>query len=262
VTARAGLLIVLWLAPVSLRADDLISADRPGLANGSSTVGRGRFQVEVGLDRDRDGEEVDSVSTPFLHRLGVTDAFELRVEGDGRQWANSSRTERETGWAPVSVGFKYRLTEESGRRPAVGLIARVFPPSGSGAFKSDLTTGDAVLTLDKGFGEHWSINPNVGVAWLEDDLPEWARRPGDGDRFSALLAALTVQYSFMPTVGVFVDTAWQVPEVPRESPLSVVDMGAAWVVGRDTQLDASGGWGWGGDRSTRWFLSAGFSRRF
>lgn len=243
---------LLAVPPAGASADDLIGADRPGLANSSATVGRGHLQVEAGLYRDRDDLDVDGFATPVLLRFGVTDAFELRAESDGREWAHSPHTEPEHGWAPVSAGFKCRFTTEDGARPAVGLIARVFPASGSGVYRSQRATGDAVLAADKGFGEHWSVNPNVGVAWLD----------AERGRYAAALAALTVQYSFRPSLGAFVDGSWQSPEVPHESPVEMLDLGGAWILGRDTQLDLSLGWGAGGLSVPRWFWSAGVSRRF
>src|SRR6185369_3944857 len=76
---------VLCLAAASLvhaQEADLISADRPGLADGSTTVRRGAFQVELGLERD-DENESRTLTTPLLLRYGLTEALELRVETSG-----------------------------------------------------------------------------------------------------------------------------------------------------------------------------------
>lgn len=251
-TVRAGVLALLALAtPAALFADDLISADRPGLANGSSTVGRGTFQVEAGFYRDSNDDDVRGIATPYLFRLGLTDALELRAEGDGYQRATAPHVDPATGWAPISAGFKYRLREEGHGGPEMSVIGRVFPSSGSRDFKSAHTTGDLVLTADETFAEHWTVNPNVGLAWLDD-----------GGRFTAALAALTIQYSIRPTVGVFVDGAWQRPEAPSTRSAAILDLGSAWVVGRDAQLDVSFGWGVAGEAVAHWFWSAGVSRRF
>jgi hypothetical protein len=238
-------------SPARARADDLIGADRPGLANASSTVGQGRFQVEAGAywDHTSDGD-ARGFATPILLRYGVRDAFELRVESAGYQRTDSGAGPTD-GWSPVSLGFKYRIAEENGGRPAASLVGRVFPASGSGEFRSDRTTGDLVLTADKSLGGHWAVNPNLGVAWGDD-----------GGRFTSILAALTVQYGFTPAVGVFVDGAWQHPEAPDAGSAEIIDLGGAWIIGRDTQLDLSFGWGVRGETVPGWFGSAGVSRRF
>jgi hypothetical protein len=133
----------------------------------------------------------------------------------------------------------------------VGVIARVFPPSGSGEFHEPRATGDITLTADKGFGDHWAVNPNLGIVWSDD-----------GERFTAGVGALTVQYSFNPAVGVFVDGSWQSPEGHDGSSAGVVDVGGAWIIRRENQLDLSFGWGVHGETVPDWFWSAGVSRRF
>ena len=174
-TAIASLLLAI-AASAFAQSDDLINADRPGIADGSQTIGRGKFQIETGLERD-DSDGLRALFTPTLLRYGVTDKFELRVEGNGweRDTFGGAST---TGWNPFSIGAKYHFHDT----PSLGIIARVFPKSGSGDFRSDAVTGDLRLAADMDLNEHWSINPNVGVAF-EDD----------GGRFTAALAALTVQ---------------------------------------------------------------------
>src|SRR5438046_2731410 len=72
-----------------------INPDRPGIADGSMTVSRGTFQVEMGAERDDQRRERD-LSTPTLLRYGITTAFELRVEGAGYQHVVNDGS----GWAP------------------------------------------------------------------------------------------------------------------------------------------------------------------
>src|SRR5205085_1422126 len=99
-----------------------------------------------------------------LLRYGVTQAFELRVEGNGFEHVPGH-----SGFAPASIGFKYH-----------GIIARLFPPSGSDVFKQETTTGDVRYAADIDLSEKWSLNPNVGLAF------------GSGTDF---LAAMTLQYN-------------------------------------------------------------------
>jgi hypothetical protein len=225
------------LAPAAHAQEDLINPDRPGIADGSGTLRRGVFQIEAGAERD-DQSGSRTLITPALFRYGVTDRFELRVETAG--WAH---TDHASGLSPVSVGAKLSLQE------GLGVIARVFPPSGSGAFRSHQTAGDLRLAADKSFGEKWAINPNVGLAFDED-----------GRRISAGLAALTVQYNLSPRLNVFADGGLTANRGGDADLL--LDGGTAWIVGRDTQLDASIGWGAHGGNVPNVFFAAGISRRF
>ena len=225
---------VLFLVTVAARADeDLIDADRPGIADGSHTVHARVFQVEAGVQLAK-----GSLSTPLLLRYGLTERFEARVETDAYT---------RDGWAPLSVGFKYHLLDE----PSLGVIARFFVPSGSRDARSDHFSGDVRLAADVSFGEKWSINPNVGVAVSSD-----------GERFTAATAALTVQYNFSSRANVFVDGGLQTPEERGGSTSLLLDTGAAWIIGNNLQLDASIGWGAHGRSTPNVFWSAGLGRRF
>ncbi len=226
---RATFLVLFVALPCF--ADDLINADRPGIADGSTTVDAGKLQVEIGAERDS-GNGPSSTSTPLLIRYGLTKGLEARVETAG-----FIRAAGDDGFAPISAGMKYHFLD----RPSLGLIARVFPHSGSGAFKSHKTTADLRLAADRDLSEQWSIEGNIGV------------EHGDGN--SGLLAA-TLQYNIKPTLNVFIDGG------ATTNPSSLLlDAGAAWIIGNDLQLDVSVGFGARGDVPDR-FVSAGISRRF
>ncbi|MGH9423520.1 MAG: transporter, partial [Thermoanaerobaculia bacterium] len=219
----AALFVILAALPALAQDADLINPDRPGLADGSAVVGPGIFQIEAGLERDH-GSDGRSVATPVLLRYGVSKALELRAEGDGYIHARGAN-----GFAPVAIGAKYHFAGE----PSMGVIASVSIPSGTAAQRSHTTSGDAVFTADINFGEKWSINPNVGVTSQDD---------GDG-RFTAGIAALTVQYNLSDRANVFIDGAAQSIERRGGGSSLIVDAGTAWIVGRDTQFDVSIGWG-------------------
>jgi len=212
---RIALLAVALLATPAF-GQDLINADRPGIADGSATIAARTFQIETGFERD------DAVkSTPTLLRYGLTQAFELRVEGQGYQSGGGT-----SGWAPASIGFKYHFLD----KPSLGVIVRAFQHG----------TEDVRLAADYDLSEKWSINPNAGVQI--------------GKHSSSGTAALTVQYNFSKTLNAFVDGG-------AEKSSLLLDAGAAWIVGRDTQLDVSFGRGVHGD-APKTFFSAGISRRF
>ena len=221
---------------------DLINADRPGIADSSAAVGRGIFQIEAGLERDHDPGQ-RSIATPLLLRYGITKEFEMRVEGNGYIHADGAN-----GFAPLSLGAKYHFRDA----PSLGIIARLFPPSGTGAQRSHATTGDLRLAADIDLGGKWALNPNVGVASHDD---------GAG-RFAAGLAALTVQYNISERANVFVDGAVESPEERGGSASLVIDAGTAWIAGHNTQFDISAGWRARGVTPPNVFLAAGISRRF
>lgn len=242
------------------QSDDVISADRPGLADSSTVVGKGTAQVEVGVERDRTsdaGVEETSVITPLLLRYGLTPNIELRVESDGFQSTHSrinGDTERDHGVSPLAAGFKWNFPPPANtHRPSIGIIGGLSFPSGSGNAKSDHWSEDLRLVADIELNERWSLNPNVGIAHDVDD---------DGHDFTAALAALTVAYQVSGSVQTFVDFGLQAPESKGGNTSLQFDGGFAWIIGRDTQLDFSFGPGVSGHTTPDFFWSAGISRRF
>jgi len=228
------------------QSEDLINPDRPGIADGSQTVGRGRFQIEVGAERD-DDEGARNLITPLLLRYGLTDRLELRVEGNGYQHLSVGGFTA-SGFAPLSIGAKFHVADH----PSLGIIARVFPPSGSGEFRSEETTADLRLATDVELNDRWSVEGNIGAVSTTDDV----------GRFTAGLAALTVTYAPTKKLGIFVDAGLQSPEERFGSYGLILDTGATWLLDRNTQLDASIGWGAHGLTPPQVFFAAGVSRRF
>jgi len=225
-------LALLFLA-TSVMAQEQIAADRPGIADGSQTVGRGTFQLELGWERDHLAD-ARAWSTPLLLRYGVSAPVELRVESQGFT---------SDGWASPSIGAKMHFFD----KPSLGVIARYFPP-----FRSAHSSADVRLAADVDLNENWTLNPNVGVITRDD-----------GDRrFAAALAALSVGYNATKSLYLFVDGALQAPETKRGKSAVLADTGAAWIVGNDVQLDVEAGWGVHGQTPPNVFVGAGISRRF
>jgi len=226
---RTAAIVTLLLCTGFAHADDLIDADRPGIADGSRSVKKGHFQIEFGYERD-DASADRTYLLPALLRYGVTDALELRLES-GTYEHNSEGS----GWDTMSLGFKDHFYERDNL--SLGVIGRWFIPGGSGEFESRRGYGDVRLTADMQFGERWSMNPNAGVT------------------LGTATGALTVQYNLTPKSNVFVDGSVQ-------KSLFIVDTGAGWIVGNNSQLDVSLGWGAHGADAPRVFWAAGVSHRF
>ena len=64
---------------------DLLNPDRPGIADGSNVVGRGRFQPEMGAQQEfhhESGSRERTFFLPLLLRFGISARWEGRVEGN------------------------------------------------------------------------------------------------------------------------------------------------------------------------------------
>lgn len=242
-------------------SDDYLNPDRPGIADGSNVVGAGRIQVETGVQleyRDRDGVHARSLYLPTLVRAGLNQDFELRIEGNTYTRVKATdltgEPAKSQGVAPTSIGLKYHFIDALGpQQPSVGAIVRFFPRSGTGSFRTTRATGDFRIAADWDFLPQWSFNPNIGLALYEDD---------GGRHYLAGLLAATLTYTRSKSLSFFIDTGLQAPETRHGRAALVVDVGTAYLIGKDLQLDFSAGSRIAGNTPPRLFLSAGVSRRF
>lgn len=231
-----SVLAALLTVPVAgQEQQETIVADRPGLADGASTVGRGVFQIETGVTVDRQGDE--SWSLPTLLRIGLGDRIELRIDSDvlGRSSDGSDL-------APVAVGFKLRLT--NGAMP-LSLLANVQPPSGGGSRRTTGFEGEARLVSDIELGGGFALTPNAGLSLVEG-----------GDATG--LFAMTLEKEIGNALP-FIDFE---TSFGHGDTSVIADAGVAWIVRPHTQLDVSAGVDVAGDEYPEWFIAAGFSRRF
>src|SRR5438552_3075145 len=113
-----AMMLVALSASAAWADEDYANPDRPGIADGSNVVGKGRFQIEQGFQdslSDTGGVHDRLINLPTLLRLGLTDRLEARFETNGYAWDRSSDpvsgVSHASGLSPVSLGFKYHLQE-------------------------------------------------------------------------------------------------------------------------------------------------------
>jgi hypothetical protein len=232
-TFIAALFLTLAASPAFSQESEIV-ADRPGLADGSVTVGRGVAQLEAGVTREGDEE---LLTIPLLLRYGLTDRIELRLESD-----TFGIAEDDNDIAPVALGFKWRFRD--GDVP-LSIIANVQPPSGGGILRTSEFETEARLVSDIALANDFSLTPNVGVHFVE------------GGEATAVFAA-SLEHPLGP-LGAFIDFESRIADGDTSM---IIDGGFAWVVRPDTQLDLSAGVDVTGDQYPDWFIGVGYSRRF
>lgn len=243
--------------------DDLINADRPGIADGSTVVGPKTFQFESGIQQEfrRSGNVREhTFFVPTLVRVGIGSRWEARIEGNTftrvSTFVSANPVDRVSGFAPVSLGFKYQIyNSNTEHQLSLGTIVRVFPTWGSNEFRTQHVTGDIRLAADWNFAPSLklSLNPNVGIARYEDD---------EGKLFTAGLFATTLNYLPTKKLNPFVDVGIQTPETSNGKTSTIIDGGIAYIIGRNLQLDASIGTRAHGETGPRPFLAFGISWRW
>jgi hypothetical protein len=247
----------------SAQEPDLINADRPGIADGSTVVGTKTFQIETGIQEEfrRSGNVREhTFFIPTLLRFGIASRWEARIEGNTFTRITTldpaNPTNRISGFAPVSLGFKYQMyNSDNDHQFSLGTIVRVFPAWGSNEFHPQHVTGDIRLAGDWTFAPRLrlSLNPNIGVARYEDD---------QGRLFSAALFATTLNYLPTKKLNPFVDLGLQAPEVKNGKAAAILDGGLAYIIGHNVQIDASIGTRVHGETAPRPFVGFGVSWRY
>ena len=257
-------LAICFLVPTvsaqSANEPDLINADRPGIADGSTVVGPGTFQIESGIQEEfrRSGNDREhTFFIPTLLRFGIDGHWEVRIEGNTftRVTTFDSASNHTSGFAPVSLGLKYHIYDSNNdRQLSLGTIVRIFPKWGSKEFRMQHATGDVRLAADWDFASSpkLSVNPNIGVGRYEDD---------QGRLFTAGLFAVTLNYLPTKKLNPFIDLSVQFPEASNGPATAILDGGVAYIIGHNFQLDASIGTRVHGETAPRPFLAFGVSWR-
>jgi len=248
--------------PQNTTEPDLINADRPRIADGSTVVGPKTFQIETGVQAEfrRNGDSREhTLFIPTLLRFGIDSHWEVRVEGNTytrvTSFQSTSTTDQTSGFAPLSLGFKYHIYDSNNYRQfSVGTIVRIFPAWGSKEFRTQHATGDIRLAADWNFAPHLklSLNPNIGVAKYEDD---------QGRLFTAGLFAVTLNCNPTKKLNPFIDLGVQWPEVKNGQTSAILDGGLAYIIGSNLQVDAAVGTRVHGDTGPRPFIGFGLSWR-
>lgn len=237
--APAAALAALWLTAGAAWAqdEDVIATDRPDFVESSNVVGAGRFQIEAGLSFERDRSEglrTRGFTTPTLLRLGVHDAWELRLESDGRSVLKTQERgagpDTQRGYADLSLGLKWHMQDEAGWRPSVGWLLHADLDSGSAAFR-----GEGVRPSLRVVAE-WSLpgDYSLGV------MPGIGLERTAGERHAAAIFGLVLGKAFTERWRGFVEVAAErIARGKHGGSVVTHDVGTAFLVTRSLQIDAA-----------------------
>lgn len=227
------------LYSASAQAQDVIESGRPDFVESSTVVGKGRFQLEAGLqyERERNGAGRERVlSTPAVLRFGVADTVELRVETEGRvnrhAGADGGRS-TEAGYGDTTLALGWHLIDADGSRPSVGLLASAEFDSGSRALR-----GEGVRPALRVIGE-WTLPNGMALGVMPGIGIE---HDGDGagaGRYRYGLFGIVLAKGFGERLRGIVEVA--LPHIARSRHGGVeasFDIGAAYLLSNNVQLDA------------------------
>lgn len=264
---------------------DEIVTDRPDFTEASSTVGKGRVQLEAGYTFTRDranGERVIGHSYPeALLRLGMfTDWFEFRIGqnfGNERTIMSDGTRTRAGGADDLYLGMKFGLTEQKTWHPEMALILQMTVPTGSSDFSArEVLPGINLLYGWEVVKDKVSVGGSTQANRVRGDfvLPDFTgvgldvtgpRQEATGKHSYLLLAqSLTVNYTLTKKLGAYTEWFAFFPHSaigPDVGPEHYLDGGFTYKVTPTFQLDIRAGVGLN-RHAADFFAGSGFAVRY
>lgn len=261
VTAVAAMCMGAAAHAAEAEAVEPISTDRPDISESSNVVGRGRFQIETGVQRAYQrggGRDENQMTTPTLLRWGLDNRWEARLETDGYTRLRSSGPgglQRTAGLSPLAPGVKYHIQDprEGSSRPSLGAIFHLSVPSGSSSFRANHLAGDLKLAADFELGHDWSLGTNFGILVDRDE---------QGETFAAGLATASLSHPLTERLRAYAEFALSGSATRPLTDSVILDGGFTYLLNPDTQLDLAVGTDLSGRSSPDLFWTVGLSRRF
>ena len=248
----ASCLILFGIASLARAEEEPIATDRTDFVESSLTVGDRRLQVETSVAWERD-DGVNGYATPTLFRYGLGSTWELRLETDGWQHIDAPGNADAFGVADLSLGVKHHLAGSDGGGASLAWLLHVDLPSGARALRGHGARPSFRLVAEWELSDSLSLGAMPGVIWDEDD---------DGHRYAAGIFGVVLGKAWTERSRSFVELA--LPQIAKSddgSSVALLDVGSAWLLSEDVQLDAIYSYGLN-DRSPDHALGAGLSFRF
>jgi len=246
------------------KIEDILT-DRPDQTESPVTLSKGFFQTEIGGSYEKDktissfGGAINttSISVPsILLRYGISNNVELRLGGefisekfeqDLQTIPQPTQNNTESGLAPVSLGTKIKMFEESGARPEMAFLFSLgIPFDTDGPFQSEYVSSEFRLAAAHTLSERFSLSYNLGGTW-DGNLPDRT-----GIYTLAFGAGLTSRLSAFAEIYGFLTQG--------ETPDHRFDGGFTYLFAKNVQADVSGGIGIT-EKSPDFFVGAGVSFR-
>ncbi|MCA6078170.1 transporter [Fulvivirga sedimenti] len=220
-------ILISWFGSLSGQDKPVINTDRPSQAPSTGILHPGRIQLESGI-LYQSIPVAQSFSFNSLWRLGLNEYFELRAFIDYRTLnlqLDGGDTE-ESGWAPLQLGTKVKLTNANGWIPETALIAMFVLPSGQGAFETNRVIPDIRVAFSNDLPGNFDLFYSLGIFWTPESFtPIELYTLGTGFTISDRW------WSFVEVYGFFRDFAY--------SPS--INAGFTYLAGNQVKIDLTGG---------------------
>lgn len=205
-----------------------LQADRPDQTETPALVPKGMFQVETGFTVEKNDDTKTYTVPSILWKYGVNDNFELRLITE----FVSEKTEPETisGFVPVLIGCKIKISEEKGILPKTSFIGHIALPNlASTDFKLDYFAPEFRFAMQHSLTEKMSFSYNLGAEW---------------DGFSpepTFIYTSSLGYSITEKLGSYIELFGFAPQ--KQTAYHNFDGGITYLVNANFMVDVSAGVG-------------------
>jgi len=146
-----------------------IRADRPGQTVTAQVLRPGRFQLEVGTQRQSAGTGAALGSSTGLLRIGFFNGMELRVAQPylSQRVVNNGEAGTTTvgGWAPATAGAKFMISPNYDTPTQVAILVETeIPQTGSADLKATKFTPAGRLLISQQIGQRFGLEGNFGFS--------------------------------------------------------------------------------------------------
>lgn len=228
--------------------------DRPDQTESSGVVPVRHLQIETGflMSGDRTGQ-IETRSLAYnstLLRYGLLENFELRAgleyRSEKERVLDGDELSTLSGFSPLYLGFKTRITEEKGWIPEIAFLGGIsFSFTARKEFRALHPSAIMRFAFSHTLSDRFSLGYNLGA--------EWEVESGPGYFYTAVLGI-----GLTGKVGMFVEGFGLFATEAENEHLA--DAGFTWLVLPNLQIDLSGGVGLN-EAAGDFFISTGLSYR-
>ena len=231
---------------------ETIRSGRPGQSIGVSTVGKGIFQIQSGIDHfGHTNHNSDIKGSGFLTntvlRYGLTEAFEVGTffEYKTESITDNNITYSQNGLSNMMIGLRYQIAKGKGILPSIGFQFRMRIPVLSMPYQINDIAPSFVFVTSQQLSKSFTLITNLGSSW------------NGNDAIPTGLYTINLSCAFTDTFGAFLENYGSLTQGVFETRF---DTGVAWLMTPNLQLDLLGGLG-SNHGLKDYFISTGFSWR-
>lgn len=224
---------VLWLlgpgtAGAASSLDEPLVTDRPDFTESTDTLPPGHGQLEGGVTlTEIDGDDTTSWGELLL-RIGLHERWELRLESGSYAVLRPRGAPSVEGLEDAAIGFKVRLVDARGRRPALSLLGATSLPTGDSELSSSSWQPSGLVAAAWELSPRLSLGANGGLEYASEE----------GERFGRGSASVALGFAASDRLGLYAELYGFSRETPRGDPTLTADGGVTFLLSDDAQLDA------------------------